>query len=116
MTNEMSLDLRVARRKAGLTQSDCAHLLGLNKAQISKIESGERAIRLEELCLLSVIYDLPIDGMATPVRLVAEAHLRERLASLRPPSVRWIGTFNRQHTLSSLAERLESDSPQKHDR
>ena len=39
MDTSFALDLKVTRRKAGLAQEDLAHLLGVDKSTISKIES-----------------------------------------------------------------------------
>lgn len=106
MKNQMLLDLKVARRQAGLTQADCAHLLGLTDSAFAKLERGERTLSSDHLCLLSVVYDWPLDKLLGAELMAAKADLAVRMETLPRPSSRWAGTFNRQNTLSLLAERL----------
>ena len=115
MKNDLALDLKVTRRKAGLTQADCAHLLSVERARISQMESGKRLPTLAEACRLSLIYDRPLDSLLVSVKLPAARELGGRLSSLPTPRTRWISTFNRQQTLSSLAERLLRNEYRDHD-
>mgnify|MGYP000197201114 CR=1 FL=1 len=110
MDNSFALDLKVTRRKAGLTQEDLAHLLGLTKTTISKIERGVRPVTLPELCALAFIYGKSADRLLTPLWSEAAADLAARLQSLPRPKSQWTSTFNRQHTLTRLGERLASNS------
>lgn len=114
MFNEMSLDLRVARRQAGLTQADCAHLLGLSKQLVSKIEKAERQPNPEEAAILCVLYNRSFESLFSSVMSDAVRHLDARLGTLPPPHSQWIATYNRQLTLSSLAERLSKDRTSGH--
>lgn len=109
MNRSLSLDLRVARRKAGLTQEDVGYLLGLRKTNVSRIERGARPVGLAELCALALIYDKTTDSLLAPLWPDAAADLAARLESMPAPKTPWIGTFNRQHTLSSLSDRLASN-------
>ena len=106
MTSFVSFDLRVARKKAGLTQQDCAHLLGVHPSAISLIETGKREPKLLELCLFSVIYRKPIDALASDAFREARFMLRERVATLPEAPERWPGRFNRHNTLSALEHYL----------
>lgn len=110
MQSSFALDLKVSRRKAGLTQEDLAHLLGLTKSNVSKIERGVRPVLLPELCALALIYDRTADSLLAPLWPDSAADLAARLPSMPVPASPWVSTFNRQHTLSSLGERLASNA------
>ncbi|WP_417519741.1 helix-turn-helix transcriptional regulator [Minwuia sp.] len=114
MFNELSLDLRVARRQAGLTQTDCAHLLGLSKQLVSRIEKAERRPTPEEAAILCVLYNRSFESLFAAVLSDAVRLLDARLGTLPPPPSHWIATYNRQLTLSSLAERLADDNARDH--
>ena len=70
------------------------------------MERGDRLPTVSEACRLSLIYDRPLDSLLVAEKLLAARELGGRLSSLPMPPVRWISTFNRQHTLTSLSERL----------
>lgn len=110
MHNSFALDLKVARRKAGLAQEDLGHLLGIGKSKVSKIERGVQPVTLPELCALALIYGRSADSLLEPLWPDAAADLAARLQSMPIPASPWISTFNRQHTLTSLGERLASNS------
>ncbi|ANK80036.1 MAG: hypothetical protein TEF_12595 [Rhizobiales bacterium NRL2] len=114
MQNELSLDLRVARRQAGLTQADCGHLLGIDASRVSKIEKGKRQLLPLDMCALALIYGRPMDSLYAPLIREAEVRIGERFPTLPAPPSRWAGTFNRQQTLSALAERLEASQRRIH--
>ena len=112
MKCDIHLDLRVARKKSGLTQRDCAHLLGTSATRISKLETGTSLPSLAELYLLSVIYgkqlETFLDGMVSELQTL----LIERMTTLPSAPKRWLGRFNRTNTLQALALRLEAMSKQ----
>ena len=114
MKNFFVLDLKVTRREAGLTQADCAHLLGIDKSTFAKLERGERTISIRQACLLAIVYGQPLDSLLSAHLEESTTQLRKRLATLPKASSRWIGTFNRQSTLSDLAERLSALPPDDH--
>ncbi|OFL67445.1 MULTISPECIES: helix-turn-helix transcriptional regulator [unclassified Brevibacterium] len=64
--------LRDQRRAAGMTQAGLARLLSrlqgseLNTTAITKMESGDRAIRLNEAVYIAHILDLPLEPMVAP--------------------------------------------------
>ena len=49
MTKAFALDLKVARKNSGLTQEDCAHLLGVCDATLAKMEGGTRTPTVREI-------------------------------------------------------------------
>jgi len=48
--------LQAARKQAGLSQGQVAHLLNLQRPAISEIEAGRRRVSAEELSKLAEIY------------------------------------------------------------
>ena len=103
----IALDLKAARRKAGLLQADCAHLIGVHPSRISLIENGRARPSLFEIATLSVVYGKPIESLLAPLMEDVIRCLVDRLASLPAAPKGRRGTFNRAHTLSQLAIRLE---------
>jgi len=112
MIDEFTLDLKTARRKSGLTQDDCAHLLDINTGLVSRMETGKRIPTVLEICTLSLIYGKSFESLFAGIFKDARHGLRERLTTIpdAPPS--WLGKTNRQHTLNELAERLLDTYPQ----
>ena len=114
MTNEFALDLKVARKKAGLTQADCAHLLSVDQARISLLERGKAKPSMREFVLFSVIFGRPLEQLFSGVVAAAAHELRGRLPSIPTSPRYWPGRFSRSHTLQSLAERLAALGPREH--
>lgn len=110
MSTEFSLDLRLARRKAGFTQRDCAHLLGVPPAKLSQLESGERLPTVLQICTLSVIYGRSFESLFGAMVATAKASLRTKILTL-PKNVRYCaGTRNRNHSIDKLAQFLAEES------
>ncbi len=53
--------LRVVREGAGLTQQDIAARLGMDQATISRIESGQRAIKAGQVMAIAKAYGVTVD-------------------------------------------------------
>lgn len=103
----VALDFRVARSKAGLRQSDCAHLLGVHETRISQIEGGHMLPTILEAATLSVVYGKPMESLLAGLLDEIVDNLTERLQTLPPVRADRSETFNRAHTLSRLARQLE---------
>lgn len=56
--------LAIARKRAGLSQSQVAHELKLPRPSISEIESGRRRVAAEELVLFAELYSVDMDWLA----------------------------------------------------
>lgn len=106
MRHHLSLDLKVARRQAGLTQRDCAHLLGVSASRVAKLERGQRGLQPDEVATLCLVYGRTFEGLFDSAIRDARRHLTSRLETLPEPPKRGTHLFNRQHTLSALADRL----------
>lgn len=116
MTHDLSLDLKVARLKAGLTQADLAHLVGCHKNRICQIEKRNRPLSLREACTMSLALNRTFNELFS---LEFEAALEEldlRLGELPVPEFDEAHTFNRLVTLSALAERVNVFNDSKHGR
>lgn len=100
------MDLKVARRKSGLTQADCAHLLGVHRSKISHLERGEIEPSLQEVCVLALIYDRSVENLFSSVFHDLYGDLEERLTAMPTARGNWVGRFNRARTLERLASQL----------
>ncbi len=108
MVYNFSLDLKVARRRSSLSQSDCAQLLGTDHARISRLEAGTSMPNMVELSILCLIFDRPVGSVAQDVILSILADLEKRLSSMPGCPENWPDRDNRVRTLSSLAEKLRA--------
>jgi transcriptional regulator with XRE-family HTH domain len=109
MYHQFSLELRAARRKAGLTQADCGHLLGGSARIAKQLEEGQRAPSLTEICTLSLIFGRSFEAFFGEVMPRLRSELSDRLATLPQPKAEHASTYNRSATLDRLAERLADD-------
>lgn len=109
MINDFALELKVARRKAGLSQADCAHLLGVHPSRISLLESGKAVPSIHHICRLSVMYGRSFESLFSDIYDDARRNLRKCLHTMPEAPARWLGQFNRENTLRALAHRLSSE-------
>jgi len=106
MSTEFALDLRLARRKAGFTQRDIAHLLGAHQTLVSELERGQQQPTLEQIIVLSLIYGRSFESLFSELMKDARRHLQERIMRM-PTDIRsYVGTFNRDASIERLARRL----------
>ena len=81
MSREVAMEsIRIAREKAGLSQSELGEIVNLDQATISRIEAGERRVFIDQLCDIA-------DALGVPVsRLIKQAAQwpprRRKMASL----------------------------------
>ena len=109
MSTEFALDLRLARRKAGFTQRDGAHLLAIPTSILSHLESGKRLPSLVQICTLSVIYGRSFESLFAAILTEARTALRIKILNM-PDQVRaFAGTRNRDHSIERLAQRLAEE-------
>lgn len=114
--HNLALDFKVARHKAGLRQLDCAHLLGVHKTRISNIESGRSMPTVLEAATLSLVYGKPMESLLVGLLDETIDNLIPRLRSMPTAPKVLATTFNRVHTLSQLAIRLEALTTSEHGR
>lgn len=109
MSSDFSLDLRVARRQAGFTQSDIALLLGAHQSHVSDLEQGRTLPSLAEIVSLSLIFGRSFESLFAHLMLAAKTEIGGRMSAL-PLIVRtYVGTFNRDASLKKLERRLVAD-------
>lgn len=108
MHKEYALDLKVARRNAGFTQADLAHLLGLDECVISRTETGKRTPTITEMCKLSLIYGKTFENLFHGIMKDARSDLFAKIVSIPDAPLNARGSFNREKTLDALMERLEA--------
>lgn len=115
MSKQFALDLKVARRKSGLTQSDCAHLLNAHRTKIGHIERGNFAPSAKDIALFTLIYGKSYDVLCGALYEEVSDQLRDRLFSLPTPKTKWIGRFNRANTINNLDARLSELAKHNHE-
>ena len=108
MIDDFALTLRAARRKAGLSQGDVAHLLEVHPSKVSLWESGKAIPSIKQICRLSVVYGMGFEALFSGIFIDARGALRERLKDVPEAPRRWLGRFHRDNTLRALEHRLAS--------
>lgn len=114
MHTAFALDLKVARRKSGLSQHDCAHLLDCRQQRISQLEIGSVMPTVPEICTLSLVFGKTFNSLFEAEFVSIRQQLRDRLETLPSCKKNWLGRFNRRNTISKLADRLTANNPMGH--
>ena len=109
MTTMFAHDLRIARRKAGLSQRDLARLLETGDKEVSALENGKRLPSLSQTCKLALIYNRSFESLYKQVRKEAKHALFQQLPALPESNSGATKNFNRDATLKRLEERLAGD-------
>ena len=108
MSTQFAHDLRTARRKAGLTQDDLAHLLDTHQSTVSDLEHGKQRPGLYEIIELSLIYGRSFESFFEAVMTERRKLLKRRLKSLPDPSKETAHTFNRTGSLAPTEAAAET--------
>ena len=106
MSTEFALDLRTARRKAGFTQGDIAHLLDHHQSRVSDLEQGRERPTLEQIVTLSLIYGRSFESLFGEVLDEGRQSLTTRLGTLPPSGLGLASTYNRKSSIRKLKRRL----------
>ena len=114
LSNTFALDLRVARKKSGLTQADLAYMLGASRGKVSHLERGETLPTVRDICTLSMVYGRSFESLFAPVFEEITKKINGRLSSLPDAPKGWLGRYNRRNTLSKLAARINERGAQDH--
>lgn len=110
MTTLFAHDLRIARRKSGLSQRDVSLLLEADVRELSALEAGRKLPTILQIAKLSLVYGRSFTSLYDAISSVAKRELFQMLPSL--PEVKGggaISKFNREHTLKRLEKRLVDD-------
>lgn len=105
MFTQFAMDLRLARKVAGLTQDDCATLMNRSRKYVLRLEKGAREPSLDDLLCLSVIYNRTFEDYVATRLKVARATVRAGLPQLPVTISNHAGFRQRCHTL----DRIERD-------
>jgi transcriptional regulator with XRE-family HTH domain len=108
MHHDFSLDIKVHRRKAGLSQRDLAHLIGVHPSKVSLLEAGKTLPSLQDIAHLSLVYGKSFEEFFYAFVVKARDTLKLRLPTMPEAPKRWLGRFNRQYTVDQIAERLSA--------
>ena len=106
MSSQFALDLRLARKKAGYTQDDLAHLLETHQTVVSQLEHGKRRPTLNEIIDLSLVYGRSFESLFTEVMAERKKSLAVRLSTLPAPGRNAMSTFNRPGSLARMKRPL----------
>ena len=115
MRHEFAMDLKVQRRRSGLSQADCAHLLSIHPSKVSLLESGQLFPSLKDVCALTILYGRSFESLFGSLVSNVAHDVKVRLDKMPAAPTRWLPTFNRQRSLEELAERLEELSYTHHE-
>jgi len=111
MSNQFAQDLRLARRKAGLTQDDVALLVGTQQSAIGAMEKGTQMPSVDQVCLFSLIFGRSFESLFAQSLERGRSVLRENMPCLPAKRQHSAETFNRGLTLKRLELRLSEKSP-----
>jgi DNA-binding XRE family transcriptional regulator len=110
MSTQFAIDLRLARRKSGLTQGDVAQLIGTQQSTIGALEKGKRRPTVEQVCMLSLVFGRSFESLFADNLEAGRARLRANLPALPATRVLTAETFNRKASLERLQRRLADDA------
>ena len=102
-------DLKAARKQAGLTQFDCAHLLGASNNIVSRIEIGQRMPTIRELLTLSLIYGQQFESFYAEMLKRIRRELSAKLTSIPDAPSGWALAQTRVNTLKAIWRRLRRE-------
>jgi transcriptional regulator with XRE-family HTH domain len=111
MSTQFAHDLRLARRKAGYTQKDIAHLLSSHQSLVSDFEHGRKQPNLEQIIELSLIYGRSFESFFAQLMDTCQDQLRKRLERLPTLRKQTAETFHRANSLRRLKRRLTNPPP-----
>jgi transcriptional regulator with XRE-family HTH domain len=115
MVHKFGLDLRVARKRAALTQADCAHMLGADQPRISKFEAGKAMPTMVELSILYLMFGQSLGRASEEIVASRRDDLLARLACIPDCPPTWRDRQTRFGTLGAVAEKLADIDPELYD-
>lgn len=102
--DEVGLRLAEARRRAGMTQERLGQAMGLDKTQVSKIESGRRRLDISEVALAANALSVStrsLLGMEERTKLALAARL-----AVDAPNDAWRDAYRRARQLIEIDDTL----------
>ncbi|MFZ5618504.1 MAG: helix-turn-helix domain-containing protein [Pseudomonadota bacterium] len=110
MLTDFALDLRLARRRSGLSQHDVAHLLAVEQSTLSRLEQGKRPPTVRQFIQLSLIYGRSFRSLLAEIMREVKPELALRLDELPQRNRPRVAMFNRAYTLKGMRARLADDA------
>lgn len=104
---DFSQCLAESRRKTGLSQADCAHLLGVSQSHISRLELGRATPSITDLCGVAVLFGRTMEFLVEPLFKDRAMTIRDRLFDLPEPRLGWLARFTRTNALRNLEVRVD---------
>ena len=111
MSNQFAYDLRLARRKAGLTQEDVALLVGTQQSTIGALEKAKQRPTVDQVCRFSIVFGRSFESLFAESLEEGRTAIRQNLPSLPAMRRRTAETFNRESSLKRLEKRLSEEFP-----
>jgi len=105
--NDFSQCLAGARRKAGLSQVDCAHLLGMSQSRMSRLELGHAKPTVSDLVGVALLFGRSMELMVEPMFQEYATQIHKRLFDLPETNTGWLGQFARNNALAKLEARVD---------
>jgi len=103
---DFSQHLTEARNKAGFSQADCAHLLGVSQSHISRLELGRSIPSVTDLCGVAILFGRAVETLAEPVFQERALAIQKNLVDLPDMRTGWMGRFMRNNALKNLEDRI----------
>ncbi len=105
---EVKAELKVSRKRSGLTNGDLATLLNIDPARVSRLERERLQPNVQELIALCLIYDRDIVRLYPRSSAAVHTSLRQRIDKIDPKPKSTHQRYEaRQRHLSELYQRLE---------
>ena len=98
--------LRALRDKSGLTQQNLAAYLGVDQSLISKFETGERSLGVEQLDQLATLLGVDVDVFSSGRLDVPVLQLALRANSISQDDLQAISAINRIALDSAFMARM----------
>lgn len=109
MLTDFALDLRLARRRSGLSQHEVAHLLAMDQSTLSDLERGETSPTMRQLTVLSLIYGRSFHSLFVEIAREVKPGLTSRLNTLPERKRPHVAMLNRDITLKRMRVRLTAE-------
>jgi len=106
MSTQFGLDLRLARRKSGFTQSDVAQLIDSHQSTIAALENGKWLPTIEQICLFSLIFGRSFESLFAEVLEEGRVRLHRNLPRLAATQDGQAMASNRNASLQKLERGL----------
>ncbi|WP_167647435.1 helix-turn-helix transcriptional regulator [Mameliella alba] len=108
MYHEFILELKSMRQKSGLSQEDCAHLIGSSPTIFGRIERGDRPPSVEEICCLQLLFGKTFESFYAACVGDARDRLHRNLQSIPQLPGEDCDHHARETFLNGLSNRLQA--------